>query len=1053
MVASAPRKQDLLGIFARHKVAANLLMAVMIMAGLGALAKINTQFFPSFNLDIVTVRVVWTGAAAEDVESGITAPLERELRTTDDLRRLTSTSSDGVASIVLEFEEGTDIDAALSDVKERVALVRDLPASAEDPQVNRAVHYEVVGRVLVSGPRDAGELRHLVRRFERELLGRGIAKIDITGLPEEEIAIQVSSAQLQTLGLTLDQAAARIAQLSRDLPAGVLGREEAARQLRSLEQRRTELEFASLPLVASAEGVRVSLGDVATIERRPRQEGSVHVSRDGQPAVEMVLQRAAHADSLESAEILAQWLGETRARLPPGVQIREFDQQWELIEERIMLLIKNGASGLALVMLILFVFLRAPVAWWVTLGVPTAFLATLGILYAVGGSINMISLFAMIMALGIIVDDAIVVGEDAMTHYERGEAGLTAAEGGARRMFVPVVSSALTTIAAFLPLMLVGGIMGKIMFDIPLVMICVLIASLVECFLILPGHLRASLVRLGHAPPRGLRRRLDAAFERFRDRLFRPVVTAAVQRRAVTLAATFSVVVIAAGLLAGGRIGFNFFPTPEANILYANVAFQPGTPPARVQAALDGMQRALKETDEALGGGLVRSHVAYRGSAVIAGTEFPRRGDRLGSIMVELTPSDHREVRTDRFVDEWRARIAEPAGLESLVVSARRGGPPGRDVDVVLTGEDAGRVKAAALETVRALSAMPGLRAVEEDMAYGQEQWIYSLTPAGEAQGLTIEGVGRQLRAAYDGQLVQIYQDRGEEVEVRVVLPGAERDRPMGLASLPIALPGGGSAPLATVVELGSRRGFEALRHEGAELAAHVSAEVDRAVNNSNDVLAALERDVFPELRSRYGVETSFSGRARDQAETLADMKLGMFFGLALIYVVLAGAFGSYGWPLVVMTAIPFGIVGALVGHWAMGLDLTLLSLFGLFALSGIVVNDSIILVTFYKGLRDRGLSVRDALIDAACLRLRAVLLTSLTTIGGLAPLLFEESLQAQFLIPMAATLCFGLAFSTVLVLLVVPTLLSLHESLAARFGRRTRPRTAAESQGGAPPA
>lgn len=1033
---SSVHRSDLLGLFAQHRVAANLLMLLMILSGIWALAKLNTQFFPSFTLDVISVRVVWRGAAAEDVETGITIPIEQALRSADELREISSTSADGIASITLEYHEGADIDRALEKVRQEIASLRNLPLDAEEPEIVRVVHYEPVARLLVSGPGDPAELRPLVRRFEAELLARGIAKVDITGLPKEEIAIQIPSARLAELGLTLDEVAARIDARSVDLPAGTVGRDDAARQLRSLDQRRGEQGFAELPLVVDAGGRLLRLGDVAEIERRPL-DGQVAVEYQGRAAVELLLSRAEHGDSLKSAEILDAWLAEVRPRLPPGVEVQPYDQAWQLIEDRILLLVENGGSGLLLVMLILFLFLNGRVAFWVTVGVPIAFLATLALMYLAGGSINMISLFALIMALGIIIDDAIVVGEDALAHYQRGEPSLTAAEGGARRMLAPVMASSLTTIAAFLPLMLVGGPMGKIMFAIPFVMICVLIASLIECFFVLPGHLRGAFHHIHHRAPGRLRARLDDGFARFRDRRFRPLVTRALAHRGATLAAAAAMMIVCVGLLAGGRVGFHFFPTPEGSVIYANVAMAAGTPRERVDDLLRELEHSLLETDRALGGGLVANHVIYRGQSTAAGGGFVRGGDRFGLITVELISPERREVRNREFIDAWRARAPAAAGLENFTISERQAGPPGRDIDVRLTGADATRLKAAALELAETLKAVTGVRAVEDDMAYGQEQLIYALTPRGQALGLTTEEVGRQLRAAFDGRLVQLFQQGADEVEVRVRLPDAERDRLATLNQLTLALPDGGRVPLDSVVQLRARQGFEALRHDQGRLAAHVTAEVDTARTGPDAVLAALRADVLPELRAKYGVDWSFAGRAEDQAETFADMRLGLLFGLALIYVVLAWVFASYGWPLVVMAAIPFGLVGAVTGHWLMGLDLTLLSLFGLFGLSGIVVNDAIILVMFYRELRGQGMAVHEALVEAACRRLRAVLLTSLTTIAGLTPLLFETSLQAQFLIPMAATICFGLMFSTVLVLLVIPVLLSLHEGLARRLGRR----------------
>jgi multidrug efflux pump subunit AcrB len=1033
----APHRSDLLGTFAHHKVAANLLMVIMLLAGLFGLERMNVQFFPNFQLDFVRVSVVWTGASAEDIEDGISIPLEQRLRTVDNLRKMTSTSTQGISSITLEFEEGTDPLIALDQTRRLVDEFRNLPGDAEMPVVMNVTRYEPVARLLVTGSQDPAELRGLVRGLETQLLDRGIDKVDITGLPDEEIAIQLQTRQLESLGLSLDQVADRVRDFSRDQPAGVLGRAEGARELRSLDQRRDELGFARLPLVTE-DAVRIDLGAVADIRRQAR-DGAVTLSVDGRPAVEMALKRAEGGDSLVSAEILDRWLAETRPTLPPGVELMVYDESWQLIRDRIMLLLKNGGGGLLLVILILYVFLSGRVAFWVAVGIPTSFMATLFILWLAGGSINMISLFALIMALGIIVDDAIVVGEDALAHYQMGEAPLLAAEGGARRMLAPVVASSLTTVAAFLPLMLVGGIIGNILYHIPLVIVAVILASLVESFLVLPGHLRHSFDHMHKLSPRSLRARLERGFNRFREGLFRPLVRLALEYRGVTLAASLASLIMVVGLLVGGRLAFNFFPTPEAQMIQANVTFVAGTPRWRVDAFLEHLRRTLYQTQEAFGQGkLFNVAISHHGAKTgEGGGGSSATGDQLGALQVELLAPDRRDVRNEAFIRAWRERIRVPAGVEGFTITSRRAGPPGRDLTVRLSGYDAGALKNAALELSEIVSGLEGVSEIEDDLAYGREQLIYSLTPAGEASGLTVASLGRQLRTAFDGRLVQIFQDGPEEVEVRVKLAESERSASAVLERLNIRLPDGRLVPLYTVARWDSRRGFEMLRHADGRLAVEVTADVDSSVANVNQIIASLETDTLPQLATRYGLNFSFEGRAADQRETMADMRKGLVLGLVLIYLVLAWVFGSYGWPLVVMTAIPFGLVGALFGHWVMGLQVTILSLFGLFGLSGIVVNDSIILVSFYKRLRSGGMGVREALEEAACQRLRAVLLTSMTTIAGLTPLLFETSFQAQFLIPMATSIAFGLGFATLLILLFVPSLLSVYEDSLARWGGR----------------
>ena len=1030
------RRRGFLGRFAAHPVAANLLMALMILTGVYALGGINTQFFPNFDLGRITVTVPWQGASAEDMEEGVTRPLEQELRNLDRLDSITSTSAEGVTTVSLEFVEGTDMGEALEEVKSRVGQVRNLPEDAEEPEVTKITPFDPVASVLIyakegaSGPERLAEMRRMAQDMRDELLARGIAKVDVRGLPEQKIAIQVPPQRLHEMGLSLGAVADQVAAQSRDLPAGEIGGEVPARQLRSEAQRRQPAAFEDITVVADPDAGRVTVGDIARVEQIDRDD-QVRVTYNGRPAVELALKRSQSGDTLESARTLQHWVAEVQPALPPGVGVQVYDESWSLLKERIGLLVKNGAGGLLLVLVILFLFLRGRVAVWVALGIPVSFLAALALLYLFGGSVNMISLFALIMTLGIIVDDAIVVGEEALSRYQHREEGpVQSAVNAARRMWPPVLSSSLTTMAAFLPLMLVGGTIGKILFDIPFVVICVIGASLLEAFLVLPGHLGAAFPGMSRERTGGgFRAGFESRFNRFRDGPFRRLVEMAVSHRGPTLAGGVALLVVAVGLLAGGRLPFSFFPSPEGYIIQANAKFVAGTPRADVDAFLAHLRDSAQATAAEAEGDPLRLAIARHGTT--SGGEQSggsQNGDQFGSVMVELVSAERRAISTADFMDRWRERVQRPPGIESFTLTAQRGGPPGRDIDVRLTGAAPERLKAAAQELAEALKGYPGVSAVEDDMPFGREQILYRVNAEGRALGLTEAAVGDQLRAAYAGHLTQIFTHGQDEIEVRVGLPEAARNDVGALQWLPIRLPSGDMVPLSSVVTLETRRGFEALRHAEAELAVHVQGQVDREVTNANRVLESLRQEVLPELQRQYGIEFEYVGRAEDQAETLADMQRGLLAGLALIYLVLAAVFASWAWPVVVMAAIPFGLVGALFGHWLMGIDLTVLSLFGLFGLSGIVVNNSIILVSFYNDLRKEGMLVQEALVGASCRRLRPMLLTSLTTIAGLTPLLFEDSLQAQFLIPMAVSITFGLAFATVLVLVLVPAMLSLQQ-------------------------
>ncbi|MBL4835408.1 MAG: efflux RND transporter permease subunit [Pseudomonas sp.] len=1029
-----------IGFFVRHKVAANLVMLVMLMVGVLGLMRMNIQFFPTFALDFVTVQVVWSGAAAEDVEQAITQPLEQRLRSLENLKSMTSTSAQGISSITLEFNENVNAIVAVDDTRQRVDEFRNLPADAEEPKVSRVARYDPIATLLVFGPYTDHELRALAYRYERDLLSRGIDRIVINGLPSQQISIEVPNRQLQQLGLSLDQIADRVAAESRDLPAGLAGEQDAARELRAIEQRRGPDEFANLPITVG--GINyVRLGDVAEV-RQEAMRNQVLLNHQGYPVVELVLQRAEDGDSLQSAQILSDWLEEVEPTLPPGVSISVYDQAWQLINDRIGLLVSNGIGGLALVLLLLYLFLPGRVALWVAVGIPTAFLAALGVFWLIGGSINMISLFALIMALGVIVDDAIVVGEDADAHFRSGENPDYASEGAADRMLWPVVASSLTTIAAFMPLLVVGGIFGNILGDIPVVMICVLIASLLECFVVLPHHLRSAFKPTVAATGNGLLqrggRRLDSVrqgfdrrFDRFREGRFRNLSQLTLKHRSATLACALVSIILTAGLISGGRIGFSFFPTPEPQVIYANANFVAGTPRAEVDRFIDHLQESLNATEQAFDTRMIENAIVRRGEA-IGSSGAGRTGDQLGSILVELVSPDHREVRNSEFIRAWRERIRMPAGIDQLVITERTSGPPGKDINVRLTGDSPAQLKQAAEAVAVMLAGIEGVISTQDDMPWGKEQLVYSLTSYGQSLGLTTQSLGRQLRAAYDGRLAQIYQQQSDEIEVRVQLPREEREHLSSLNDLAIRLDDGRFVPLSQVANFDSRQGFDALRHAEGRLAVEVTADLDATQATAGEVLASVQ-ETLPDLATRFNVRYSFEGRSADQRDTLADMRTGLIIGLLLMYAVLVWVFSSWSTPLIVMAVIPLALVGALLGHWIMGLNMTILSLFGLFGLSGIVVNNSIILVSFYQRQRKAGLSINQALNEAVVQRLRAVLLTSLTTIGGLLPLLFETSLQAQFLIPMATSIAFGLGFSTVLVLFVIPALMSVLEGFKER--------------------
>lgn len=1019
---------NLISLFAQHPVAANLLMLVMLLLGAWSLTQLNTQFLPTFKVNFISIQTIWVGASPEDTERSITIPLEKELRSVDYVKKMTSSSRFGSSEILLEFPQKTNMNLVMEQVKERVNSVRNLPIEAEEPLITKEENFEVIARIVLTGVKNLQELRPLVYRMERDLLDRGIAKIKIVGLPEQMISVQVPLIKLIEVQKSLRDVAERIAQRSQDIPAGTIGRDTTGQQLRSLKQARSVIDFEKLPLVSDDQGQLLRLGDLAKVKLMPR-DNEVLATYNGSQAIELILYRSETADALNSAKIMNQWLKEIRQELPQNIKLTVYDESWKFIDQRIKLLLKNGGGGFLLIIILLFIFLNRRIAFWVAMGIPVSFAAALCFLYLVGGSINMVSLFAMIMALGIIVDDTIVVGEEALTQLHTGKPIIDGVETAAMKMLAPVMASSLTTISAFLPLLLVGDVIGTILKTIPIVVICIIIASVIECFLVLPGHLYHSFKHLEKIHKHPMRAKIDQSFNYFRDHIFRNFVTKAINNRGVTLSIAVSCLVLTVALLQSGRINFTFFPSPDGSTLQANVQFIAGTPPDQVKEFLHDVERALTKTEQELqqdSDPLVLTSVTFENKGA-----FDRgTGPQLGSLIVELTEPDSRTVSNKQFIEAWRKNIKTVPGLESLIITTPRAGPRGKDLDIAITGPNAETIKQAAEDLAQELRSYSGVSDIEDDLPYGQVQALFELTPQGESLDLTVESVGRQLRSAFIGHLAQIYHEGNDEIEVRVMLPDHERFSLITLEQLPIITPGGGTAPLNSIVSINRKRGFDVLRHTDTKLTAHVTAEVDPDVTNANKIIGQLSAEVMPELEQKYGIKYKFEGRAEEQRDTLRDMLYGLILALALIYIILAWVFSSYGWPFIVMVAIPLGLVGALIGHWLLDKDLTILSLFGLFGLSGIVINDSIILITAYKRIRDAGSKSHQAIIDASCERLRAVLLTSLTTIAGLTPLLFETSVQAQFLIPMAISITFGLAFATLLILIVIPALLSIYEDL-----------------------
>lgn len=1012
---------NLIRTFVRHPTAANLLMAIMVLMGVYSIIKINIQFFPSTEVPAITVSVSWPGASAEDVEKNILDSLEPELRFLDDVEEVNSYAREGAGTISIEFFSSADMQKAQSDVEQAVASVTTLPEDSEEPTIKRVAFYENVAKVAVSGPFSESAIKAHAKRIRDGLLENGIDRVTMSGVRDEEIWIVIREDELRRLNLSLETVAARIKDETRDLPSGTLeGSIEV--QLRALADRRTPDQMRNIEIIARDSGEKIFLKDIATIDTRFDKDGKTGLI-NGNRAIELSVKRSLASDTLKTMENFYVYMDKLRPTLPPTLQVDIYDVRGKYVKQRLSILIINGLQGLVLVLIVLFLFLNWRIAFWVAAGIPVALMATILVMGLTGQTINMISMFALIMMLGIIVDDAIVVAEDTATRQALGKSSLDASEEGAIRMLRPVFAATLTTMASFFPIFLISGRIGDFMSAIPLVVFAVLVASIIECFLILPGHLRHSASKKSITDRSSFRAKFDDALDRFRDGPYRRFVTICYEWRYAFIASTIATLILTFGLLASGKVGFRFFPSPEAESITAKINFTPGTPNEEQLAALREIERDLRKVEKQLGGKsgeeLITAIYSLQGSSGRA------TGDNLAEIKVQLTPGEERTVRTKTITNAWRKAVPDFPIIERMAIGGNRAGPPGADIDIRLKGIGVEKLKEAAEEVKTALQGINGVTNVDDDLPYGKPEWVIEVNARGTALGLTAQSVGTQLRSSFEGAIATRFARGDEEITVRVKRQQKESGIE-SLRSIYLLTPSGTRVPLTEVVTLREKPGFSIIQRRNGERTVSVTGDVDPEANDVITVLDQMKLEALPKVVEKYGLSYSFSGRAEDRAESFADLQLGAMLALMVIYIILAWVFESYAKPLAVMSIIPFGFVGAVIGHYVMGTHLTILSLIGLLGLSGILVNDSIILVTEVKNRIDREENLHDAAIGASQDRLRAVLLTSLTTIGGLLPLLFETSRQAQFLIPMAITMVFGLAAATILVLILVPAIVGI---------------------------
>ena len=1005
--------------FSSHKTASNVLMVIILLFGLLGLLKLNVQSLPDFGFDLITVSVEWKSASPRDVENQIIKAIEPEVRAIDGVRKVISTAREGIGQLSIEFVKNTDMQRALSDVNSAVTRILSLPGDADKPKVRRIIRYETIGRLLLYGDVSEAQLREVAKNIRDDLLNLGIDKINILGMRDKEIIVAVEPLSLMSFHKTIKDLANNIFAFSKDFPAGTIEGSDR-RKIKISGKKNTIEQLQTIPIVNGKEGEQINLGDISNIYTHFDNEGPYGLVNNKQ-AISLDIKRATGRNALKMARILENYIDNYQQRLPQNLDLKIYDLSVQSVRDRINLLIKNGLGGLILVVIILFLFLSGRVALWVAFGIPIALSGTLGVMLISGQSINMVSLFALIMMVGIIVDDAIVVAEYAQTCHENGDDSFLAANRGASRMFVPVFTAAITTVAAFIPIFLISGIIGQVIEAIPLVAIAVLIASLIECFLILPGHLSYALSNEKNNIS-NFRMGFNKNFNIIREKYFYKLVSLAVKFRYITLSLTFSILIIVAGLMSGGRVSFVFFPSPEPDIIYVNFNFSPGTPQEDTKIMIQELEKSLIEVDT---NNEVKTYFSVIGKSLgLPGSVQQIQGQHLGAMVVELITSDSRKTQVSDLMSLWKKELNRPAGLESLTMSSKRQGPPGKDIDirVMSNNNDLHQIKLITNEIKSLLAQYDGISDIYDDLPWGKEELVLKLRPLGKSLGFTVLDIANQIRAAFRGIIAKRFSDGTEEIIIRVRYDN-KKLKEGDLKKMFIMSPKGNFIPLNQIVEINYEKGFSIIKRENGKSEVSITAELDEKIIAPSTILKALSDGPLDEVVSNKGFSWRLAGRSEEKNETLNDMKIGTMIGLTLIFIILSGVFSSYIRPLIVMSIIPFAALGSILGHWVTGFHITILSLVALLGLAGIVINDSIIMVSTIDEKIRKGVDIINAVIDGACERFRAVILTSLTTISGLIPLLFENSTQAQFLKPMAITIVFGLLATTLLVLLLVPAL------------------------------
>ncbi len=1054
---AVPEATGVIAWFARNGVAANLLMGVMVVAGIFTVGSIRKEVFPEFSADTLTVSMVYLGASPEEVEEGVCIRIEEAIEDVDGIKRIRSVANEGAGMVTVELLPGAVATEVLDDVKSRIDAIDTFPEQTE-----RAVIQEVMMRAQVINLALAGEvgeavLKRLGQQVRDAVVSQpGITQAQLVMVRPDEISIEVSETALRRHGLSFDEVAQAVRRFSLDLPGGAIKADGGEFLLRVKGQAYRGSDFEEIPLRVLPGGARLTVGDVARVV-----DGFADTAQsarfNGRAAVILQVFRVGNQNALELSDTVRRFAREHQALLPEGVELVAYQDYSEYLRSRLNLLLWNAGIGFVLVFCTLALFLRFRLAFWTSLGIPVSFLGTLWLMPTLDVSINMLSLFAFLIVLGIVVDDAIVVSENIHAHLEMGKSGMQAAVDGTREVAVPVVFSVLTTVAAFAPMAMVEGNTGKVLKSIPLIVIPTLLFSLVESLWILPNHLShlrrkpgGAMVNRRFNPFRWLQEGFSRGLDRFVLRVYRPMLEWAMDWRYLVLSTGLASLLLMVGSVAGGWLKFQFFPPVEGDDIAVFVTLPEGTPVSVTRATMDRLSDAALELEAVLekesGAGLFRQVLASVGDQPFR-TAMSRNGGRaaedfarpnVGEVHIQLSPAETRTVTATEVVNRWRA-LAGPVPDAVEVVFNSSLFSSGNAVDIRLTGPDVDGLREAAEELKTRLARFPATKDIADSYRAGKQEFKLALRPEAEAAGLTLMDLARQVRQAFYGEEVQRMQRGRDDVRVMVRYPESERRSLSSLEELRIRLPDGTEVPFETVAEAGYGRGYSTITRVDRQRAISVTADVDRSIGNANEILAEVRRVDMPELMQRFsGLRFDFEGEQREQSDTVGGLLRGFGLALFLIYALIAIPLKSYLHPVVVMSAIPFGFVGAILGHVVMGLHLTVLSMFGLVALAGVAVNDSLVMVDFINRARRAGVSMQTAVREAGVKRLRPIVLTSVTTFAGLTPLILEKSVQAQFLIPMAVSLGFGVVYCTVTTLLLVPAIYLVLEDVRRLLGLGT---------------